>query len=332
MAGGRLPNIKILATGGTIAGRGESSLQTVGYAPAVIEIGALMEVVPELKKIANISGEQVTNIASTAITPDVWLLLASRVNELLASDEADGVVITHGTSTVEETAYFLNLVVKSPKPVVLVGAMRPATALSADGPVNLLNAVALAGSFEAGGKGVLICLNDEINAARDSGKTNALTLETFKAAELGFLGYMVERRPHFYRAPTRRHTFQSEFEAAGLQALPRVDIVLGHAHADRVQVDAVVAAGTRGIVYANVSPGTIPPLAMDGLVEASRKGILIVRGFRGGQGVVSRVALDDEHHFVTGDNLSPQKARILLMLSLTKTNDPEEVQRIFNEY
>ena len=176
-----LPNVKILATGGTIAGAGTSSTQTVGYTAAVTAVDSLISAVPELKNIANVSGEQVAQIASEDMTDEVWLKLAKRVNQLLASPLVDGIVITHGTDTLEETAYFLNLVVKSDKPVVVVGSMRPATSISADGPMNLYRAVVLAGSAEAAGKGVLVMLNDQINAAREVSKTDTTSLDTFKS-------------------------------------------------------------------------------------------------------------------------------------------------------
>jgi L-asparaginase len=328
----KLPKVKILATGGTIAGRGASSTQMTGYASGAIGIDALIDAVPEIKKIAEVSGEQITNLSSTALTHEVWLKLAGRINELLSSDDVDGVVITHGTASLEETAYFLNLVVKSAKPVVLVGAMRPATAMSADGPVNLFNGVSLAGSKEARGKGVLIALNDQINGAREATKSNIMNVETFKAPELGFLGYLLDGKPIFYRESSRRHTTKSEFGVANVTALPRVDIVYSHLDADRVQIDAVLAAGAKGIVYANLAAINIPPRAKQGLIDAQKKGVVIVRAYRGGNGIIPRGSEDDQTHFVAGDNLNPQKARILLMMALTKTNNPTEIQRIFYEY
>jgi L-asparaginase len=178
-AGGKLPNVMVLATGGTIAGTGATSTTTVGYTAAALAVDRLITAVPELKKVANVKGEQVLQIASENMNNDSWLKLTHRINALLAQDDVDGIVVTHGTDTLEETAYFLNLVVKSRKPVVIVGAMRPATALSADGPINLYNAVVLAGSREAVGKGVLVALNDQISAAREVTKTNPSTLDTF---------------------------------------------------------------------------------------------------------------------------------------------------------
>jgi L-asparaginase len=330
--GEKLPNVKILATGGTIAGQAASSTQMTGYASGAIGIDALINAVPEIKKIANVSGEQITNLSSTALTEEILLKLAKRVNELLSSNDVDGAVITHGTASLEETAYFLNLVVKSAKPVVLVGAMRPATAISADGPVNLLNGVSLAGSKEAKGKGILIALNDQINSAREGTKTNIMNVETFKAPELGFLGYILDGKPIFYRESLRKHTIKSEFDVSKMTSLPRVDIIYSHLDADRVQIDAVLTAGAKGIVYANLAAINIPPRAKQGLIDAQKKGVVIVRAYRGGNGIIPRGGDDDKTHFVSGDNLNPQKARILLMMALTKTNNPADIQRIFYEY
>src|SRR6266403_3948274 len=235
---GKLANVTILATGGTIAGTGATSTTTVGYQAATVGVQRLIEAVPELKKAANVKGEQVFQIASENMNNESWLKLAKRVNELLAQGDVDGIVITHGTDTIEETAYFLNLVVKSRKPVVIVGAMRPSTAISADGPINLYNAVILAGSKAAVGKGVLVSLNDQINGARDVTKTNTSTADTFRTPELGLLGYMQDNRPHFYRVSTRKHTADTEFDVSKLDTLPQVDIVYGYASMNRVAVDA----------------------------------------------------------------------------------------------
>ena len=224
----------VLATGGTIAGTGASSTTVVGYTAATVGIESLLNAVPELKTVANVKGEQVFQIASENMNNDYWLKLAKRVNALLAQDDVDGIVITHGTDTIEETAYFLDLVVKSRKPVVIVGAMRPSTAISADGPINLFNAVILAGSDEAVGKGVLVALNDQINAAREVTKTNTSTADTFRTPELGLLGYMQGNKPYFYRQSTRRHTVDTEFDVSSLDALPQVDIVYGYANMSRV--------------------------------------------------------------------------------------------------
>jgi L-asparaginase len=332
---GKLPSVVILATGGTIAGTGATTTTTVGYTAATVPVDRLLEAVPELKKVASVKGEQVMQIASENMNNESWLKLAKRVNELLARDDVDGIVITHGTDTIEETAYFLNLVTKSRKPVVIVGAMRPSTALSADGPINLYNATILAGSEEAVGRGVLVALNDQINGAREVTKTNASTTDTFRNWELGVLGYMQDNKPHFYRQSTRRHTVDTEFDISKLDALPAVDIVYGYANMNRIPVDAFVAAGDKGLVHAGAGNGSLArPAVEPALVEARKKGVVIVRASRVGNGIVARngEADDDKLDFVVADNLNPQKARILLMLALTKTSDTKEIQRMFYTY
>lgn len=333
-AAAKLANVRILATGGTIAGTGATSTTTVGYTAAKVGVEQLIEAVPALKQVANVTGEQVFQIASENMTDAYWLKLAKRVNTLLAQDDVDGIVITHGTDTLEETAYFLNLVVKSHKPVVLVGAMRPSTAMSADGPFNIYNGVVLAASPDAVGKGVLVCLNDQINAARDVTKTNTATLDTFRAPELGFLGYMQSNKPHFYRLSARKHTVDTEFDVSNLESLPKVDIVYGYANVTRTPVDALVAAGAKGIIHAGVGDGSIHSAVKPALIEARQKGVIVVRGSRVGNGIVARngEANDDELDFVVSDTLNPQKARILLMLALTKTNQSSEIQRMFYTY
>ncbi|MBV8532592.1 MAG: type II asparaginase [Verrucomicrobia bacterium] len=330
----RLPNVVILATGGTIAGSGATSTTTVGYKPATVPVQALIDAVPELKKVATVQGEQVFQIASQNMTNEYWLKLAKRVNELLQQPDVDGIVITHGTDTLEETAYFLNLVAKSAKPVVIVGAMRPSTALSADGPINLYNAVLVAGSKEAVGRGVLVCMNDQINSARDVTKTNTSTADTFKSPELGVLGYIQGDRVAFYRLPARRHTLNSEFDISGADKLPNVEIAYGFANVSRTTVDALAAAGVDGIVYAGVGDGNPSEVTEQALADARAKGILIVRSARVGNGIVARNSEvnDDKRDFVVSDTLNPQKARILLMIALTKTKDTKEIQRMFYEY
>jgi L-asparaginase len=332
---GKPPNVMILATGGTIAGTGATSTTTVGYTAATVGVERLIQAVPELKQVANVKGEQVFQIASENMNNDYWLKLAKRVNTLLKQDDVDGIVITHGTDTIEETAYFLNLVVKSKKPVVIVGAMRPSTAMSADGPINLYNATILAGSEEAVGKGVLVVLNDQINGAREVTKTNTANADTFRSWELGFLGYMQDNKPHFYRQSTRRHTADTEFDVSNLDTLPAVDIVYGYANMNRIPVDAFVAAGDKGIVHAGVGDGSLArPAVEPALIDARKKGVVIVRASRVGNGIVARngEAKDDELDFVVSDTLSPQKARILLMLALTKTNDTKAIQQMFYTY
>jgi len=330
----KLPNVMILATGGTIAGTGSSSTTTVGYTAATVGVQQLINAVPELTKVASVTGEQVFQIASESMTNEHWLTLAKRVNTLLAQPNVDGIVITHGTDTLEETAYFLNLVVKSRKPVVLVGAMRPSTALSADGPINLYNAVILAGSQEAIGKGVLVSLNDQIQSARDVTKTNTSTPDSFRTPELGLLGYMQGNKPYFYRTSARKHTVETEFDVSAIQTLPQVDIVYGYANMNTVALDAFIAAGAKGIIHAGTGDGSVAAKVKPALVAARKKGTLIVRASRVGNGILARngEANDDELDFVVSDTLNPQKARILLMLALTRTNNSKEIQRMFYMY
>ena len=333
-AADKLANVTILATGGTIAGSGASSTTTVGYTAATVGVDGLIKAVPELSKVAQVKGEQVFQIASENMTNEHWLALAKRVNVLLAQSDVDGIVITHGTDTLEETAYFLDLVVKSKKPVVLVGAMRPGTALSADGPINLYNAVLLAANPDAAGKGVLVAMADQIHSARDVSKTNTSTPDSFKTTELGLLGYIQGNKPYFYRASTRKHTVETEFDISKLDKLPQVDIVYGYANVGPVALNALVAAGAKGIIHAGVGDGSLAATVKTALVAARKQGVMIVRGSRVGQGILARngEANDDELDFVAADTLNPQKARILLMLALTKTNDSKAVQKMFYTY
>ena len=330
----KLPNVTILATGGTIAGTGATSTTTVGYTAATVGVQSLIAAVPEISRIANVTGEQVFQIASENISDAQWLQLAKRVNVLLAQPNVDGIVITHGTDTLEETAYFLHLTVKSKKPVVVVGSMRPSTALSADGPINLYNAVRLAGAPEAAGRGVLVAMNDQIHSARDVTKANTTTTDTFRTSELGVIGYIQGGKPFFYRNVVRNHTLDTEFDVSKLDALPQVDVAYAYANVGDVAVNALVAAGARGLVHAGVGNGSLPAKTKPALVKARKDGVVIVRASRVGQGIVARngEANDDELDFVVADTLSPQKARILLMLALTRTTDTRNIQRMFYTY
>ncbi|MBP2637069.1 MAG: L-asparaginase, type [Firmicutes bacterium] len=330
------PNIAILATGGTIASRGANSLALTDYGHSTgmkpVGIQALIDAVPEIEKFAHITGEQVFNVGSSKLSIENWLTLAKRTNELLASKDIDGVVITHGTDTLEETAYFLNLVVQSDKPVVLVASMRPSTGLSADGPLNLVNAVALAASSEAKDKGVMVCMNDQISSAFGVTKTNTTNVATFKCPDTGFLGYMQNSKPFFVSAPLKKHTYQTEFDVSNLKTLPRVDVNYTTLGSDGLLIDAAVAAGTKGIVNAGVGHANMPEATMKSLKEAHQKGVAIVVGSRVGTGLVTPTGQFKQAGFVTAMMHNAQKARILLMLALTKTNDTEEIQRIFDEY
>lgn len=328
------PNVVILATGGTIAGAGVSSTTTVGYTAAVTAVDKLISNVPELAKVANVRGEQVFQIASESITMDNWLTLAKRVNQLLAQDNVDGIVITHGTDTLEETAYFLDLVVKSEKPVVLVGSMRPGTAMSADGPLNLYRAVILAGTKEAAGSGVMVMLNDTIHSGREVTKTITDRVDTFQAPIIGAIGVFTGDKPVFYRQSLRKNTVATEFDVTNLTSLPRVDIVYHYAGNAGTMIDAAVNAGAKGIVHAGTGNGSIGKAEYPAVENALKNGVVIVRSARVGSGIIARngEANDDKYGFIASDNLNPQKARVLLMLALTKTSDVNEIQQMFWKY
>lgn len=328
------PVIYLLATGGTIAGRANSPLQTAGYRAGELSVAELLAGVPGLDNIAEIRGEQVCNVASPFITIDIWLSLARRINELLASPEVTGIVVTHGTDSLEETAYFLDLVVKSNKPVVVVGSMRPATSLSPDGPLNLVDAVHVAASPEAQGQGVLVVMNDEIYAARDVSKTHVSQLHTFRSHDLGALGSVSSGVVTFYRKAVRHHTAATEFVIEQLPTLPRVDIIYAYLGADGALIDAAVAAGARGIVLAGMGQGGGTTEQNEALQSAQEQRVVIVRSSRTGSGRIlpqSPAGLE-RGVAITADNLNPQKARILLALALTRTTDRQKIQQMFTIY
>jgi L-asparaginase len=330
-----MKNIVILATGGTIAGVSTSITDTANYQAAILPIEAITkDITGPLREIAHISSEQIAQIDSAEMTHQIWLTLAERINVLLSSSEVDGVVVTHGTDTLEETAYFLNLVVKSNKPVVVVGAMRPASALSSDGPMNLYNAIILAASREASGKGVLVTLNNTINSSREVTKTNTSLQDSFKAPELGYIGYLIEGEPHFYRQPTRKHTFMSEFEIEGLTELPAVEIIYGHVGNLGILSQAAVAAGVKGLVYAGLGNGNMSKMMKNTFLDIQGQGVIVVRSTRVSSGIVTRngAVNDDLSNFIVSDTLNPQKASILLSMALTKTTDKAAIQRMFWEY
>jgi len=329
------PKIEVLATGGTIAGAQASSSE-IGYKSGTFSVDDLLKAVPQLKDLADLTGEQVANIASQTMNHEVWLKLAKRVNEVLKDGGADGVVITHGTDTLEETAYFLSLVVKSDKPVVLVGSMRPATAISADGPANLYNAVALAASPEARGRGPLIVMDDEIHYAREAQKTNTTELDTFKSPNRGRAGVMNVGKIEFFSQNTTAHTTKSEFNVDGKTPndLPRVEIIYSYENLGPEVIDFLVKQGVKGIVLAGVGDGNSTDAAIGALSAAAKKGVAVVRSSRTGSGLVVRnVEVDDDKlGFIASMELTPQKARILLMLALMNTNDPVKLQQVFMRY
>src|SRR5215203_470408 len=330
---GNLPTVVVLATGGTIAGAAESDVQA-GYSSGQVGVDQLLNAVPQAKKLANMTGEQISNIGSQDMNDEVWIKLATRINEILAQPDVAGVVITHGTDTIEETAYFLNLVVKSKKPVVLTAAMRPATALSADGPLNFFNAVAVAAHKDAVGRGVLVVVNDWIHGAASLTKTSTTAVQTFLSPQSGLIGTVAYGTIEFYRGPIGKHTADSEFALNGVTTLPRVDIIMAHENMDGALIDAAAAAGAKGIVIAGVGNGNLTKPAVDALAAQARKGVVCVTA----SSVVTRLVgrnlelYDDKLGLVASLDKNPQKARVLLRLALLKQRSPADVQRLFDEY
>lgn len=335
-AGEALPTVKIFTTGGTIAGSGSSPTDMTNYKAGGISGAQLVASVPQLKQLAHTPVEQIANVGSYDLTIAHWILLARKINETLADTSVSGVVVTHGTNTIEETAYFLNLTVKSDKPVVLVGAMRPATAISADGPLNLINAVRVAIAPDSRDKGVMVVLNDEISSARDVTKEHTMRVEAFRPRDFGYLGYIDEDKVAFYRAPVKRHTLHAEFDVTALDKLPPVDILYAYVQPTLGLVDALAKAGVQGIVFAGTGAGDISTAEREALQPILRlkqeARPVFVRSSRVGSGRVVPTRDYEPFGMIAADTLNPQKARILLMLALSKTRDPKELQRIFSEY
>jgi L-asparaginase len=329
----KLPQVVVLATGGTIAGAAASDVQA-GYTSGQVGVEQLLAAVPQAKKLAALRGEQVSNIGSQDMNDEVWLKLARRVNEITAMPDVAGVVITHGTDTIEETGYFLNLVVKSKKPVVLTAAMRPSTALSADGPLNFYNAVAVAANPEAAGRGVLVVVNDWIHGASSLTKTSTTAVQTFLSPLWGLIGTVAYGEAEFFRGPVGRNTVDSAFSLDGVATLPRVDIIMAHENMDGALIDAAAAAGARGIVIAGVGNGNMTASALNALAAQAKKGVVCVRSTRVATGRVGRnVEVDDDKlGLVASMGLNPQKSRVLLRLALTKTSDLKQIQNYFDEY
>jgi L-asparaginase len=329
--------VALIGTGGTISSIGRGSLDLWEYMDAgrKAEPDELLLRFPEVAEAAEIVSLRFRAVSSAAVGPADWLALGAAVHHAVsqAAVPLDGVVITHGTATLEETAYFLNLTLKVDATVVLVGSQRPAPGLSSDAALNLLNAVRVAGAPEARGLGVLVLLNDEIQAAREVTKSSTLRLETFRSPDVGMLGYAdPDGRVAIYRRPVRRHAPETEFDLRGRADLPRVDIAASYAGADGAAIQAFVAAGARAIVSASLAPGVTTPAETEALLEARRRGVLVVLSSRAGSGRVLPRTVLREQGFVVADNLNPQKARVLAMLALTRTDDVIEVQRMFDEY
>jgi len=325
--------VVVLATGGTIAGAAESATRA-DYISGRVTVDAMIAAVPQIQGLAHVRGEQLASVGSQDITFAIMIALANRINDLLAAKDVHGVVVTHGTDTMEETACFLNLTVANRKPVVMTGAMRPATAISADGPLNLYNAVAVAADPKAAGRGVLVVMNDRIHGAHSLTKSNTTSVETFISPVNGLIGTVNYGRTEYFRRPFRNHTFNSEFSLAGVRVLPRVDIIYACADMPPDLIDASVDRGARGIVIAGDGNGNMNAATIERAARATAGGIRIVRSSRVSTGKVSRnVEIDDDRlGFIASDELNPAKSRILLMLALTKERSLEEIQRLFCEY
>jgi glutamin-(asparagin-)ase len=328
-----LPNVVILATGGTIAGAGASAVNSATYAAAKVGVEKLIAGLPELSKVANVRGEQVFQVASESLTNDNLLTLAKRVSALSKQSDVDGIVITHGTDTLEETAYFLTLTVHTSKPIVVVGSMRPGTALSADGALNLYDAVNVAGSKDAMGKGVLVTMNDNIDSGRDVSKNVNIKTNAF-SSQWGPLGMVVEGRNYWFRAPVKRHTMNSEFDIDSITTLPPVEIAMGYEGVSSVAIDAIAKSGAKALIHGGTGNGSVADRIVPNLQKARADGVIVIRSARVPDGFVLRNAEqpDDKYDWVVAHDLRPQKARILAMVALTKTSDTKELQRIFWEY
>jgi L-asparaginase len=330
-----LPRIAVIGTGGTISSLGASSLDVLDYPDfgQKLSCEALVDRFPEARLVADPMPATFRQVGSTEIGPKEWVELRALIHRIAREDPGvTGFVIPHGTATLEETAFFLNLTLASAQSVVLVGAQRPASALGTDAGMNLVNALRVAGSSEARGKGVLVVLNDEIHAARDVVKTSTYRLQTFRSLDFGALGHVDGDGVHFYRAPLRAHMPDSPFAALDLGEMPRVDIVYSYAGADGALVDAAVAAGARGVVSAGFAPGSPTPQQRATLERAAKSGVVVVQCSRAATGRVAPRRRLRESGIVAGEDLSPQKARILLMLALLKTTDPVEIQQAFQTY
>ena len=328
------PKIVILATGGTIAGAAASQTDA-GYQSGAVGVDLLIQAVPQMKDLADVTGEQIASIGSQDMNDEVWLKLAKRVNELLASKDVDGVVITHGTDTMEETSYFLDLVVKSDKPVVLTGSMRPSTAMSADGPLNIYNAVGIAADPRARGRGVMVTVDDDIHSAHDIVKTHTTDVGTMSSGEPGLIGACLFGVNTWYRTPVLLNTKNSELGIPATQAtLPRVDIIYAHANMSPDIITNAVKSGAKGLVIAGVGDGNMTAPAVEAIKQVASQGVVVVRSSRTNGGIIRRniEVSDDKLGTVASMELNPGKSRVLLQLVLLKTSDPKKVQTYFDRY
>ena len=329
------PKVAFIGTGGTISSLGAGPLDILDYGASDnrMQADAIIAMFPEWAEVADVIAVPFDNVPSHNIYFDAWKKLAKLCGTVVAENPGlAGIVIGHGTASIEETAFFLNLVLTVAVPVVIVGSQRPASSLSTDAGMNLVNAIRTAASPAARGMGVLVLLNDEIHAAREVTKTSTFRLQTFRTPDFGALGHADGDKVVFYRAPLRRHMPETEFDINGLDALPRVDITYAYVGSDGTAVRAFVAAGARGIVSAGFAPGFPGTADAEELETAVKQGIVVVQSTRAGSGRTFRGKRARESGFLIADNLNPQKARLLLALALTVTSDPDEITRIFETY
>ncbi len=329
VAAQNLPKVTVLATGGTIAGTGDER-SAIGYTAGEVTGEQLIAAVPSIEELAQISAEQISNVGSQDMNDEIWFKLATRINEIFAKRQADGIVITHGTDTMEETAFFLEQVLTSDKPVVLVGSMRPSTAVSADGPANLYEAVKVAAAKESQGRGVLVVLNDIVHESRDVTKTNTTSLQTFASPNTGPAGYVDPASLRFV-GPVEGFS-RPRFKLPAKAPLPRVDIIYSHANMTADQINDAVKGGVKGIVLAGVGDGNGSKAAIDALAQAVKKGVVVVRSSRVPTGYTNRnVEVDDDKlGFAASLDLNPAKARILTQLLVASgVTDPRKVQEAF---
>lgn len=334
LRGTRRPRLTLLALGGTIAGKATQSTVYAGYQASVVDISEVLSSVPELSGVADIQTRQLFQVASQDMTSQHLLALGKEINALLSRPDCDGVVITLGTNTLEETSFFLNLVVRSHKPVVVTGAMRPSTSLSADGPMNLYRASVVAASPQAKGRGVMVVMNDQILGARDVHKTDTMTVDSFKAPLFGVMGLVADSVCHFYRSGIRCHTLDTEFDISEIQELPKVDIVYGYQDDNRLMLDTCVKSGSNGIVLAGAGTAAISARLLPAVKDAIDSGVSIVRVSRSSLGLVGHNMEfdDDAYGTVSGDTFNPAKARILLALALTRCINRQSIQTCFDRY
>lgn len=331
-----LPRVALIITGGTIDSVGKDRLDLAWYIEAGkrLNTGELLNQLPELNSIAKIEEVPFRRLPSHALVDKDWLDMVRTIHSIFDGNKADGVVITHGTNTIEETAYYLNLTVKTDKPVVVVGSMRPASAISADGYLNLVNAVKVAADPNSRGRGAMLVMNDTIYSGRDVTKTATYRVQAFQARDLGPLGFAdADGKVVYYHQSAKKHTAQTEFDVRALQSLPRVDVVVSYVGADGTMIDAAAAAGAKGIVSAATGAGRPTPAEDEAFDRVYKeKGVMMCLCSRVGSGRVVRSPGLTRRGFVAGDNLQPWKARVLLALALTKTNNADEIQRMFDTY